>query len=178
MSTYFTSLFLAKVGSGGNTPRTVNTISGKFSCGSLPQIILIWVFRKILPEIPWLTSPMTALLIHQQEKRLYELICTDEQKSDLSHSGVRQKMTSSLQKKRKEDFRILLPDIQNFKSQTKTAGDGIEKATLSMSHLTDFEIFLCGVCVTIFVIGFKTFVKEIFMGEFRKKEEKQEMSNL
>jgi hypothetical protein len=31
-------LFLAKVGSGGNTPRTVNTISGKFSCGSLPQI--------------------------------------------------------------------------------------------------------------------------------------------
>ena len=31
-------LFLAKVGSGGNTPRTVNTISGKFLCGSLPQI--------------------------------------------------------------------------------------------------------------------------------------------
>lgn len=47
-----------------------------------------------------------------------------------------------------------------------------------MSHLTDFEIFLCGVCVTVFVIGFNTFVKEIFMGEFRKKEEKQEMSNL
>lgn len=32
--------------------------------------------------------------------------------------------------------------------------------------------------MTIFVIGFKTFVKEIFMDEFRKKEEKQEMSNL
>ena len=91
MSTYFTSYFLAKVGSGGNTPRTVKTISGKFSCGSLPQIMLIWVFHKILPEIPWLISPMTALLIHQQEKRLYELICTDEQKSDLSHSGVRRK---------------------------------------------------------------------------------------
>ena len=106
MSTYFTSYFLAKVGSGGNTPRTVKTISGKFSCGSLPQFVPNWVFRKILPEIPWLTSPMTALLIHQQEKRLYELICTDEQKSDLSHSSVRQKMTSSLHKKRKEDFRI------------------------------------------------------------------------
>ena len=39
-------------------------------CGSLPQIILIWVFRKILPEIPWLYSPVTALLDHQQEKRL------------------------------------------------------------------------------------------------------------
>ena len=38
MSTYFTSCFLAKVGSGGNTPRIINTISGKFSCGSLPQI--------------------------------------------------------------------------------------------------------------------------------------------
>ena len=45
---------------------------------------------------------MTALLIHQQEKRLYELICTDEQKSDLSHSGVRQKMTSSLHKKKEK----------------------------------------------------------------------------
>ena len=63
-------LFLAKVGSGGNTPRTVNTISGKFLCGSLPQIMLIWVFHKILPEIPWLISPVTALLIHQQEKGL------------------------------------------------------------------------------------------------------------
>ena len=63
-------LFLAKVGSGGNTPRTINTISGKFSCGSLPQIMLIWVFHKIYPEIPWLISPMTALLIHQQEKGL------------------------------------------------------------------------------------------------------------
>ena len=63
-------LFLAKVGSGGNTPRTVNTISGKFSCGSLPQIMLIWVFRKIYPKIPWLTYPVTALLIHQQEKGL------------------------------------------------------------------------------------------------------------
>ena len=63
-------LFLAKVGSGGNTPRTINTISGKFSCGSLPQIMLIWVFHKILPEIPWLISPVTALLIHQQEKGL------------------------------------------------------------------------------------------------------------
>ena len=39
-------------------------------CGSLPQIMLIWVFRKILPEIPWLYSPVTALLDHQQEKRL------------------------------------------------------------------------------------------------------------
>ena len=63
-------LFLAKVGSGGNTPRTIRTISGKFSCGSLPQIMLIWVFRKIYPEIPWLISPVTALLIHQQEKGL------------------------------------------------------------------------------------------------------------
>jgi len=103
MSTYFTSLFLAKVGSGGNTPRTIKTISGKFSCGSLPQIMLIWVFHKIYPEIPWLISPMTALLIHQQEKRLYELICTDEQKSDLSHSGVRRKkhfFTSQKKKRR------------------------------------------------------------------------------
>jgi hypothetical protein len=114
MSTYFTSLFLAKVGSGGNTPRTVNTISGKFSCGSLPQIMLIWVFRKILPEIPWLTSPMTALLIHQQEKRLYELICTDEQKSDLSHSGVRQKMTSSLHKKKKRRLPNLITRYTKF----------------------------------------------------------------
>ena len=45
---------------------------------------------------------MTALLLYQQEKRLYELICTDEQKSDLSHSGVRQKMTSSLHKKKEK----------------------------------------------------------------------------
>ena len=63
-------LFLAKVGSGGNTPRTINTISGKFSCGSLPQIMLIWVFHKIYPEIPWLTSPISALLNYQQEKGL------------------------------------------------------------------------------------------------------------
>ena len=39
---------------------------------------------KNFPKIPWLTYPVTALLNHQQEKRLYELICTDEQKSDLT----------------------------------------------------------------------------------------------
>ena len=120
---------------------------------------------------------MTALLIYQQEKRLYELICTDEQKSDLSHSGVRQKITSSLHRKKRR-LPNLITRYTKIQSKTKTAGDGIEKATVSMSHLTDFEIFLCGVCVTIFVIGFNTFVKEIFMGESRKKEEKQEMSNL
>ena len=99
-------------------------------------------------------------------------------KSDLSHSGIRQKITSSLHKKKKRRLPNLITRYTKIQSKTKTAGDGIEKATVSMSHLTDFEIFLCGVCVTIFVIGFKTFVKEIFMGEFRKKEEKQEMSNL
>ena len=119
MSTYFTSIFLAKVGSGGNTPRTVNTISGKFLCGSLPQIMLIWVFHKILPEIPWLTSPISALLNYQQEKRLYELICTDEQKSDLSHSGVRRKkyfFTS--QNKEKKTSESNYP-INQMKSKSK-----------------------------------------------------------
>ena len=56
---------------------------------------------KNFPKIPWLISPISALLIYQQEKRLYELICTDEQKSDLTQLGFIQKRFLHLIKKKR-----------------------------------------------------------------------------
>ena len=38
-----------------------------------------------------------------------------------------------------------------------------------MEHLTNFEIFLCGVCVAVFIFGMRKFWSEVFLGEFKNK---------
>lgn len=36
-----------------------------------------------------------------------------------------------------------------------------------MEHLTDFELILVGVCITLFCFGINDFVRNIFLGEFK-----------
>ena len=37
-------------------------------------------------------------------------------------------------------------------------------------HLTDFELILVGVCITLFCFGFSAFVKNIFLGGFNPSD--------
>ena len=39
-----------------------------------------------------------------------------------------------------------------------------------MEHLTDFELILVGVCITLFCFGFNAFIKDVFLQNFNTHE--------